>query len=489
MAHAEPARTAISGKEAAPVMLRALLRDLSRFRSWLAVVLDTSHKLFPGRLAYQHELNAIEITGFDGNHLLIGEGEYGQVYAVQPTELSPELGNMIKLGTTRYGKSSAELCQLVDWEGSGIIFDIKGEIYPKVAGYLATRGRLITIDLSQGLGDQYDPLQGHTKDRELYKLAKHLVYDPNDKETIFSERGAKMVTQIFLAALKHEEQPRPLPYLASLINLGVNEVAAALNAVSPDLAQTFLGATYKPGKDYEKNEFRVDSWETVSSRLYAFLTADIVRNFAGSDFTAHDLYFAKKPVFVFIKFHESDLLSMAPLIKFVCESLIMELLNAYDHAPDEMKASARQILWSMDEAGRIGIPNLPEHASTVVGRKISLSLSAQSRSQFTAVYGLARTKNLFNNIRTQLVFCQADLDTAQHYSIRMGDTSGFAHSESEYGDDRTSTGKSERAIPVMSPQDFLEMDDGEAVCFIGKKIKPFRIKSMDARRHQLLAKR
>jgi hypothetical protein len=23
----------------------------------------------------------------------------------------------------------------------------------------------------------------------------------------------------------------------------------------------------------------------------------------------------------------------------------------------------------------------------------------------------------------------------------------------------------------MSPQDFLEMDDGEAVCFIGKKIK------------------
>src|ERR687895_744895 len=186
VAHAKPAGTAISGKEAAPVMLRSLLRDLSRFRSWLAVVLDTSHKLFPGRLAYKHELNTIEITAFDGNHLLIGEGEYGQVYGVKPTAISPEFGNMIKLGTTRYGKSSAELCQIVDWEGSGIIFDIKGEIYPKVAGYLATRGRLITIDLSQGLGDQYDPMQGHTSERELYKLAKHLVYDPRDKETIFN---------------------------------------------------------------------------------------------------------------------------------------------------------------------------------------------------------------------------------------------------------------------------------------------------------------
>src|SRR5688500_14267707 len=393
---------------------------------------------------------------------------------------------MIKLGTTRYGKSSAEICQIVDWDGSEVIFDIKEEIYPKVAGYLEARGRLITIDLSRGLADQYDPLQGHTSERELHKLAKHLVYDPHDKETIFSERGAKMVTQIFLAALKLEE--RPLPYLARLINLGVNEVAAALNAVSPILAQTFLGAQYKPGKDYEKNEFRVDSWETVSARLYAFLTTDMIRTFAGSDFTAHDLYFADKPVFVFLSFHESDLLSMAPLIKIVCESLMMELLNAYDHAPDEMKARARQILWSMDEAGRIGIPNLPEHASTVVGRKISLSMSAQSRSQFIALYGRDRTENLFNNIPMQLVFCQADFDTAQHYSERMGDTSGYAHSESEHHGETTSTGKSERAIPVMTPQDFMGMDKGELVCF-SLDHKPIRLKSMYAKRHPQLMER
>src|SRR5918998_6688406 len=203
-------------------MFTRLLKIFSQWISWLAVVLDTSHKLFPGRLAYKHELNTIEITVFDGNHLLIGEGEYGQVYGVKPTEKSPELGNMIKLGTTRYGKSSAELCQIVDWEGSEIIFDIKREIYPQVAGYLATKGRVVNIDLSKGLG-QYDPLQGHTSERELHKLAKHLVFDPNDKETIFSERGAKMLTQLFLAARILEE--RPLPYVAGLINLGINDIA------------------------------------------------------------------------------------------------------------------------------------------------------------------------------------------------------------------------------------------------------------------------
>src|SRR5687768_10969479 len=201
-------------------MFKRVFKVLSLVISWLDVFFDTSQKLYPGRLAYKHELHTLAITQFDGNHLHIGEGDYGQVYAIKPTTKRAELGNIIKLGTTRCGKSSAELCQIVDWDGSEIIFDIKREIYPKVAGYLATKGRLINIDLSRGLGDQYEPLQGHRSERELHKLAKHLVYDPHDKDTIFSERGAKMLTQIFLAALELGE--RPLPYVASVINLGLN---------------------------------------------------------------------------------------------------------------------------------------------------------------------------------------------------------------------------------------------------------------------------
>jgi hypothetical protein len=55
----------------------------------------------------------------------------------------------------------------------------------------------------------------------------------------------------------------------------------------------------------------------------------------------------------------------------------------------------------------------------------------------------------------------------------MEETSGYAHSESDYGGEKTSTGKSEQEIRVVSPQDFIDMDDGEAVCFIGKKSNRF----------------
>ena len=191
-------------------MLTHFFKGVSKAMSRLSAFLDTSEKLYQDRLAYKHELSNLEITPFDGNHLLIGEGEYGQVYGVLPTKKRQHLGNMMKLGTTRCGKSTAEVCQIVDWEGSEIIFDIKREIYPQVAGYLATRGRVLNIDLSRGLGNQYDPLQGHTSERELHKLAKHLVFDPNDKETIFSERAAKMLTQLFLAARELGRAPSAL---------------------------------------------------------------------------------------------------------------------------------------------------------------------------------------------------------------------------------------------------------------------------------------
>jgi hypothetical protein len=116
VAHAEQTGISVSWKEAAPVMLKRACQWLSLVLSWLAAYFDSSKKLYPDRLAYQHELHPLAITDFDGKHLHIGEGDYGQVYAVKPTKKRRELGNIIKLGTTRCGKSSAELCQIVDFD-------------------------------------------------------------------------------------------------------------------------------------------------------------------------------------------------------------------------------------------------------------------------------------------------------------------------------------------------------------------------------------
>ncbi len=45
-------------------MLKRVFKLLSLVISWLEAFFDTSQKLYPGRLAYKHELNILEITSY-----------------------------------------------------------------------------------------------------------------------------------------------------------------------------------------------------------------------------------------------------------------------------------------------------------------------------------------------------------------------------------------------------------------------------------------
>jgi type IV secretory pathway TraG/TraD family ATPase VirD4 len=168
-----------------------------------------------------------------------------------------------------------------------------------------------------------------------------------------------------------------------------------------------------------------------------------------------------------LRWHESDLLALSPLIKFVWEAIIGELITAYDLAPD--KSQCQQILLDIEEAGRTGIPNLPEHVSTLRSRKISVNAVWQDRSQGYALYGRDRAVNLFNNFRYQIYFRQDDLETAQFLETRCGSKSGFAHSKTEH-EGSLSTGESEQKIPLITAQYIMyDMPDDEILGFWGKR--------------------
>jgi len=244
-----------------------------------------------------------------------------------------------------------------------------------------------------------------------------------------------MLTQVLLAAklaLKNElTNKRPLPYVAWLINLGsLNDVAWEVNAISPQIAQKLLNTVYHPEKDDEQNPYRRSSWDSMCARLYPILTDDIVQCFNGNDIKVRDLVFSKKPITIYLRWHESDLLALSPLIKFVWEAMIGELITAYDLAPD--KSQCQQILLDLEEAGRTGIPNLPDHVSTLRSRKISITAVFQDRSQAYHLYGKDRAINMFNNFRYQIYYRQDDLETALYLEKRCGFRSGFAHSKTEH---------------------------------------------------------
>jgi type IV secretory pathway TraG/TraD family ATPase VirD4 len=422
------------------------------------------------RFAYDREVKSL--THETSLGLVLGLDRFGNLLSVQATPEKPHLGHLAIFGSTGAGKTRREIEQLKRWKGHVIVNDPKCDLSNETAEFRKQFSDVFFFAPSEGKGHTYDPLDGIEDERKLYNLAKHLLYVPNEKEPAFTEWATEMLTQLFLAAkLAFKNgltELRPLPYVAWLINLGgLNDVAREVNAVSPKIAQKLLHEAYHPEKKYEENPYRRSSWDSMRARLYPLLTEDVVKCFNGADIQVRDLVFSKQPITIYLRFHESDLLALSALIKFVWESIIGTLITAYDLAPD--KRECQEILLDLEEAGRTGIPNLPDHVSTLRSRKISITAVFQDRSQGYALYGRDRAISMFNNFRYQIYYRQDDLETAQYLETRLGSKSGFAHSKTEH-EGSISTGESEQKMPLISAQYIMyDMPDDEIIGFWGKR--------------------
>jgi type IV secretory pathway TraG/TraD family ATPase VirD4 len=198
-----------------------------------------SQSLHNARFAQLHELIALLIERFDETSLLLGVTGFNKLLRVRSTETRRELGNVLVVAPTRGGKGLLATSQLLSWPHSVVVNDIKGDLFTQTAGYRHSLGdkkdeeeNIFVFD-PIGYGHRYDPLLGKKTEDQLLSVATHLLYDPDERDKVFTQRAITMLTQLFLAA-RAEEYP-PLPYVRSMIRSPLPDVAARLHALSPDL--------------------------------------------------------------------------------------------------------------------------------------------------------------------------------------------------------------------------------------------------------------
>jgi type IV secretion system protein VirD4 len=191
---------------------------------------------------------------------------------------------------------------------------------------------------------------------------------------------------------------------------------------------------------------------------------------------------SKQPISLYLRWPEAELLGLAPLVRLVWESLIHELITTYDKAAGQ---HCHPVLLLIDEAGRTAIPSLHDHATTVVGRGISLWIAIQSLSQLDAIYGKHRADTLRNNCESQLYYRQASHETAKYLEECLGKRSDFAHSQTLHKGVETSQGQVEQAVALMTAQAIKQMGDNEIIGW-HRGLMPFKAKRMDWRAFPLL---
>jgi type IV secretory pathway TraG/TraD family ATPase VirD4 len=147
----------------------------------------------------------------------------------------------------------------------------------------------------------------------------------------------------------------------------------------------------EPGKRQTVRSFLLSVWGTLTARMRPLLTETVVRSLACSDFTPEEIITSTKPVTVYLHWKEQDLLALSPLVRLLWGILIDELVTIYD---SRTGSGWQPVMLLIDEAGQTAIPSLADHATSVVGRGISIWLALQSLSQLEVVYGKARAQVL-----------------------------------------------------------------------------------------------
>jgi type IV secretion system protein VirD4 len=450
----------------------------------MGATLYRGRQLHNARFARIDELAALLASSLEEPEpsLLLGVGHLGRALRVRPSRARRELGNLLVVAPTRGGKGLLATSQLLTWPGSVIVNDIKGELFAQTAGYRSTLGRVFVIDPT-GVGHRYDPLAGKETEDELLSSSAHLLFRPDEGEgAIFTQRATVMLTQLFLAA--REEGQAPLPYVRQMVRAGLPAAAERLEGVSPELATQFLDVALAQANLSDR--FLLSAWGTLSARMRPLLTETVIRSLAGADFGARELMRGAAPTTLYLRWPERDLLALSPLVRLLWGSLIDELITTYDTAGGR---DCRPVLLLIDEAGRTAIPSLADHATTVVGRGISLWVAVQSLSQLEAVYGKARARVLRDNMESQIYYRPSNQETADYLERCLGRRSDYARSETVAGEGaHTSQGLSEQAVPLMTAQEIKQLRDEEILGF-HRRLPAFKAKRMDWRRFPLLEQR
>src|SRR5919202_3020469 len=195
-------------------------------RVW-KVLFPKPEALHKDRFAFTHEVSDLATDRLPERSLLLGVNQFSRLLQVQATPKRRELGNILIEAPTGGGKGLLAVCQLLTWDGSVLVLDIKGDLYLQTAGYRRRLGPVYRFD-TRGQGHCFDPFRGIKEADELYNIAYHLLYEHHEGDgKSFTQKGIKMLVVVFLAGREANRQQGMkdgpiMPFIGAIADLGLN---------------------------------------------------------------------------------------------------------------------------------------------------------------------------------------------------------------------------------------------------------------------------
>jgi type IV secretion system protein VirD4 len=424
------------------------------------------------------------LTGGDG--VVFGRTEperWLERYPRIATELlvSRDLRPVLVTGGTRSGKGRGVVVpSLLNWPGSALMFDPKGELWAMTAGYRHSLGPAFFFNPRSPATARFNPLAEITTGSEAVGQVTRLVELLAEPGTgvpstdIWDKLGKEMLGALILHVLFSAEAKSKNLITVKELSSDLDEAAAQMLATRhlvkrkgdapmchPYVAQ--IARSY--AATHEKGRKSVQM--TVRSYL-AWIAGDEIENaIAVSDFRIGDLMCTQAPVSLYVQISPGDLKALQPLLRLffhqAATAFTTHLETDSDGRPKE-----HALLMVLDEFPLLGRVSFFEDVVRLsAGYGIKCLFVAQSLNDIARIYG--PHNGFLDNAAIYVAFAALDPATREKVSRLTGmvkETRMSASLPNHFADQGGSRTISDVDRPLMDVAEVGALPDDRQLIFI-----------------------
>lgn len=447
------------------------------------------------RLARTGEISRARLYQAGGQSILLGRHR-GRLLAFNG-DLHPFLA-----AATGTGKGVGFVVpNLLHWQGSTIVLDIKGENYSLTSGY---RGRVLGQRVFR-----FDPLhaegkthgfnvletirEGDLRVTDVQTVAAILV--PNESHDPYWDNVARdLLIGLLLLVLEAGpamDWPRTIGQVHRLLR-SEEESGEYLQALLEDLEQrgidlSSLCKRYILSFCNEPEKPRGSIKSSLATKLTLWANPLIDRATSHSDFDLRR--FRREPQSLYLAIAPDDLQRLTPLLRLLIEFFLASNTKAGETPADD-PALKVPVLMLLDEFLSLGRVDKLVHAlSYVRGWGIRIATVIQSEAQLQAVYGRELAEAFIDNHRARVYYRPPvhRRDLAEAISKIVGQRT-VSQTSYSYADGKRSKQISKTGQSILDADEIANLRDDETLVLvegirplIGQKLRYYRDKTFKQR--------
>ena len=311
---------------------------------------------------------------------------------------APYFGHVFVSGPTRSGKGASLIIpNALEFRGSMVILDIRGETFDHTAGWRSRFSKVYKFAPAQRFSHGYNPLDFIRTDPGFRELdigncASGLVASPGLREEYWMKDAREMVAGVISYVLESKRVERKAISAVMDVLFGriyvIDRIKAILRDESVDLSTFTIAKLNAVANMGDKQFAGVYGEARMSMRAF---TNEIVQR--ATDVSSFDLrQFRTEPHTVYLDFRVSQIAVMTG----IANVLLSQLINIM--SDERPKPGEHKILLMLDEFTTLGkIEPLVAMMKVLAGNGVSVWTFVQSLTDVQAVYGHEGRNSILDN--------------------------------------------------------------------------------------------